>query len=574
MPTGTTQPPIELSNDQREQLEKTLAEHFEQIDLEHLLSWRLNIEENGVRIEQLDRFVAVTGMSFDAIVQQFVARVKANYKVRELVSGMLGSKPEIQKVQKLAAELGIQPPGNAQLPLAPSKADTQVINIKVQTGPQMPAAPAGSEAGAMQGKLHAIYQRIMDGNKWMGYLEAYKQLHESVHVLQRQLEAIGQALDTARSPAANRRNLRRMGVVLTPLVNQAREGADSAEFPEEHKDWVSDFGKAVEMLKNDGDATSFSPMETALEKLRALPNRQGELNKELVRCAKRLDREKLLESIDAALHDLRASPGTAPEDLLLKLDTFRGHCDQLGPLVQEHDRGQSIDGVLAGLQALTDDAAANKCREMHVHADLKAIADGRPNDSLASEAAEAARRFEAASALTVPPLPQEANAVGAPEAAAGTSIEGPFLRRLRENLVDQFPSHNDLAMLLSDSLGKNLDAVAGGSTLNEIAFKLVNWAAIDSRARLQPLLAEAVRIRPNNTELAALQRELATTLQRELTTTAAKTPRTEDRTDLLQFFGELFVAIDRKLRELTKQIVIEAAELAKELGSVHHGIHN
>jgi hypothetical protein len=119
MSASTTQPPIDLSNDQSKQLEKTLARHFEQIDLERLPSWRLNIEENGERIEQLDRFVAGSDTSFDAVVHQFVIRVSAHAEVRDLVSDMLEFKPGIRQVQKFAAELGIQLPGAARQPNGP-----------------------------------------------------------------------------------------------------------------------------------------------------------------------------------------------------------------------------------------------------------------------------------------------------------------------------------------------------------------------------------------------------------------------------------------------------------------------
>jgi hypothetical protein len=138
MDTSTTQPPIKLSTGQEEHLEKTLAKCFKEIDLERLLSWRLNIEEYGERIEQLDRFVAVKGGDFDAIVHQFVVQVKAYDKVRELVSGMLEFKPGIQQVQELASELGIQLPCKAQQPPASPEADAQVIEVNVQAVSQQP----------------------------------------------------------------------------------------------------------------------------------------------------------------------------------------------------------------------------------------------------------------------------------------------------------------------------------------------------------------------------------------------------------------------------------------------------
>ena len=82
-------------------------------------------------------------------------------------------------------------------------------------------------------------------------------------------------------------------------------------------------------------------------------------------------------------------------------------------------------------------------------------------------------------------------------------------RRLRGVLLDQFPRKTDLAILLSDTLGQALDAVAGGENHTEVCFKLVEWLWVDTADRLKPFLAVAVKERPNNAELKALASELA-----------------------------------------------------------------
>jgi hypothetical protein len=567
MSVAQSQPPILLGLEQRKRLEKLLTEHYVKDDLEHLVSFKLGIvKEDGQPLHQLDGLARVAQVPWGVTVGDLVAKVVEHFKVRELILGMLDLPEANADVRQLATELGILSLPQATDPPAPPAADAEVVQVKLQAVHPSPIPLPGADTQVIQVHLQTVHQRILDGKRWMEYLKAYKQLHESVHVLQQQLEAIGQALDAARTLTAKRRNLRRVAVVLAPLVTQAREGADSTDSPKDQGDWVLEFGKAVEALKNDADSTNFSPLETAIDTLRALPNRQGHLNKELVRCAKCLDREKLLESIEAALHDLRANHGTAPGDLLQKLERFRGNCDRLGPLVEEHNRCQSIDGVLAGLQAYTDAAAAGKCQEKHIYLELKAISDSRAKDTVAREATEAARKFEVASPLKLSSLPEQLNAVPGTEPSARTSLGGQFRSRLREVLLDQFPTRGDLEMLLSDCLTKNLDAVAGGSNLEEIVFNLIRWAVIDPPGRLQPLLTEAVKGRPNSTDLAVLLHQLNTAI--------AETPWTEDRKDLLKFFGDLFLAIDKELRELTKQMVIEAAELATDLGSIHHGVHN
>jgi hypothetical protein len=96
-----------------------------------------------------------------------------------------------------------------------------------------------------------------------------------------------------------------------------------------------------------------------------------------------------------------------------------------------------------------------------------------------------------------------------PAPAAGTAeLDGPRRARLRAALLDQFPTRNALAMLVDDSLSVNLKTVSEASNLTEVVFELIQWASIDKRKHLQPLLAAAVRERPGSRELAALRTEL------------------------------------------------------------------
>src|SRR5262245_12790970 len=102
-----------------------------------------------------------------------------------------------------------------------------------------------------------------------------------------------------------------------------------------------------------------------------------------------------------------------------------------------------------------------------------------------------------------------APAVGEAKPLDGAApLDGPRRARLRAVLLDQFPTRNVLAMLVDDSLSVNLQTVSDASNLTEIVFALIQWASIDSEKRLRPLLAEAVKQRPNSKELAALQTEL------------------------------------------------------------------
>ena len=92
--------------------------------------------------------------------------------------------------------------------------------------------------------------------------------------------------------------------------------------------------------------------------------------------------------------------------------------------------------------------------------------------------------------------------------AANRLFDGQRRARLREVLVAQFPSRSELKVLVDDALSTNLDEVAREGNLQETAAELIWWMNIDIEGRLRPLLAMAIRERPNSEEFRALQSEL------------------------------------------------------------------
>jgi hypothetical protein len=120
---------------------------------------------------------------------------------------------------------------------------------------------------------------------------------------------------------------------------------------------------------------------------------------------------------------------------------------------------------------------------------IKAVVAARPNNPGAGALRD----------LLVAPVP----------ATVPTAPAADQQRRLRGVLLDQFPRPADLTILLADTLGVELDQVAGGANQTEVCFNLVRWLWVDKMGRLQPLLAQAVRERPNSGDLKALQQELA-----------------------------------------------------------------
>jgi hypothetical protein len=123
---------------------------------------------------------------------------------------------------------------------------------------------------------------------------------------------------------------------------------------------------------------------------------------------------------------------------------------------------------------------------------IQALQRSRPNN----------RQFQAVAESVVSPAPAPARR---PRKA---KPDGAFRARLREALIDQFPTRSALAMLVDDTLSLNLEAVSPATNLTETVFELIQWASVDPQGRLRPLLEEAVKRRRHSDELKALRDEL------------------------------------------------------------------
>jgi len=83
------------------------------------------------------------------------------------------------------------------------------------------------------------------------------------------------------------------------------------------------------------------------------------------------------------------------------------------------------------------------------------------------------------------------------------------LKKLRDALIDAFRDKSSLEQMLFFELNKSLDAIAGGSSLQEIVFKLIQTA--DSQGWVEDLIRSACKSNPRNSLLKAISQELLTT---------------------------------------------------------------
>jgi hypothetical protein len=115
--------------------------------------------------------------------------------------------------------------------------------------------------------------------------------------------------------------------------------------------------------------------------------------------------------------------------------------------------------------------------------------------------------FAAASARR----PNNPRLAAGPVVRPGASHKPHELRlQLRGVLLDQFPKRIDLAILLDDALGADLDRVAAQADgMEAVYFAVVRWLWIDPVERLRPVVELAAERRPANIDLQALLAEIA-----------------------------------------------------------------
>lgn len=87
------------------------------------------------------------------------------------------------------------------------------------------------------------------------------------------------------------------------------------------------------------------------------------------------------------------------------------------------------------------------------------------------------------------------------------TLTGSQIAQLLDALLDAYPRHDALRMMVRVEMNENLDAIAGGGNLRGVAFSLIEWAI--STGRIQELIAGARRATPGNARLQAFARSLS-----------------------------------------------------------------
>ncbi len=78
-------------------------------------------------------------------------------------------------------------------------------------------------------------------------------------------------------------------------------------------------------------------------------------------------------------------------------------------------------------------------------------------------------------------------------------LKGQQLATLHAALLDAYRSQDELSQMLRLQMDENLEAVVGSSSLNEMIFKLINWA--EARGRVREFVEGALSENPGNVAL-------------------------------------------------------------------------
>jgi hypothetical protein len=372
MTTATLPTPKELTPQLRSRFIGALEAVFiKESDLEDLVAKHLGMMEST-----LEEIVGVTrGERPGDIARRLVIALSSQNKIPDLAQAMLEMRPDNLTFRELAKEFGVtlaDPVAGAFHAKEPNLA-------------------------LIRDRVTRFNERLKSRQRQFGYLHAYKQLHDSVHDLQDKLVAVRLAIEEVRRQPTDRRNLRRVAIQLLPLVSKAKQGAASAEFEEDYNPWVNEFAEVIQVLRADPDGADIAPLDDALDKLFALPNRLEGVNRELIQTAKRLEPEFLVPMMDDILGELLhdSHPDNTREEVRAKLLGFRALCDSLNRLQHEHNICQRLDTALGVARQAPSPFEARAYQQANVLKNLLEILAGRPGDELAEAAVAAAREVEA-----------------------------------------------------------------------------------------------------------------------------------------------------------------------------------
>jgi len=331
------------------------------------------------------------------------------------------------------------------------------------TGGRRPGSPIGRSQ--VRDAVVRFAERFRQRQRSVRLLEAYKTLHDILHELEGYQDTINRAVSAARGGAP--------GPDPVSVVDQlrdwaaaAREWAEQTKAPRQHRPWVQELDRSVEVVAETLTDTGPPPATTdpqsaenearsgktdsrsdvvnrAVERLANLPaERQSGLNDLLIETLADFESNDLQQPLTQVLDAVRATSGSATFEE--RLTAFQTAVQLVADRSRDHDLCQKVSDNLIQACRLTVVTRDKLTNWSDVCAWLNQLALYRPADLRAKRTAESANRFNEAT-----------------PADATTAF-----RRLEERFVDLF-YFTDKALLAdtqrlvatADALSAHLDGM-------------------------------------------------------------------------------------------------------------------
>jgi hypothetical protein len=269
-------------------------------------------------------------------------------------------------------------------------------------GPAGPAAPAPAVPGPARDAVIEFKLYFRESEVQFRYLNAYKDLHEKLHVLHEMSDGIDKAVDRFRRRPDDKMELEVIAEELQALAREAHESATALEDPADAP-WLEALAEASDGLAaaaRAAGAADLGRLDRCVNILHELPDQhQAGLDAELLKTAKRLRSDRLAKTAADALTRFGDTGPAAPpllSEFRARLGGFSGLCDRLTQQIERHNACQRVELTLAPFAATATVSPDRIPGWGWAAAELANLATARPDDPRARQTAAAAATFGAA----------------------------------------------------------------------------------------------------------------------------------------------------------------------------------
>jgi len=327
---------IQLTKEQREQLHALMLLAFSLAELKILvrlkLGWTLEEEVN-------------VAPAFREVLLSAITVAEKRGETGTLIRAIVQARPQRDDLQtfcrdNFAAELAAQP----------AAALIGSVTSSIQAVVDVLADP---EIRVLVGTFRADFETIQERIR---ILAGYKELHQVLHTLQKQLPAIRDAIRRSETDPSSRRLLARQVVELESQVASASRSTTGLPTALIEQQWIDDFRAAVTAATDAqaAGAAGLQRLPAVADELTQLLQDLARIDGQMVVTLAGLPLHKLiqaLQEIGAHLANGAAGAQLVGEQLGIGVGALSIIRPRLSGLVAEHNEWQRLDRDLAGIES-------------------------------------------------------------------------------------------------------------------------------------------------------------------------------------------------------------------------------